>query len=556
MLRSGEISSQVFATDAQMANIARRSASSFTPAAVYTSMTYPPPSFVAPVPISAQPAPACPAGLHRLRGRTNAHASRPPRRVATAVLSETPPSRERSRVDTPAENDAVLHSQPTTRDSDWMFFDVARVLVKGGRGGKGIVAFRREKCMPRGGPAGGSGGHGGTVTLRAAQCGNTLARFRGGAAFRAMDGANGYNKGRHGECARHMDIDVPVGTVVRADDGRILADLAEVGDSFVAARGGRGGRGNVAFKTDQNRAPRMCEQGETGVERWLRLELKLVADVGLVGFPNAGKSTVLDAVSNAMPKIADYPFTTIVPNLGVVDGVDGADGLVIADVPGLIDGAHRGVGMGLAFLRHVERCRVVAHILDGSAEDVLQRYTSIRRELELFDKRLAEKKEVLLVNKADLPGVSELWNESLKDELVKLAGHKRIALVSARSRRGLGEVMRKLRRLVEVTPILDDVVVLGDEDDVEQEVVVECEAKGEFRVSGSKVRQAFEMTNWDYVEGIDRFQRILEAIGVHRQLREIGAADGDLIHCFDREFDYYERENIYSAAAALDGYLD
>lgn len=450
------------------------------------------------------------------------------------------------------------HLQPTTTDSDWMFYDVARVLVKGGTGGDGCLAFRREKGVPKGGPAGGSGGGGGTVIFNATAGSNTLAKFRGGAAFRAADGLNGTGKSRNGRCAKDLLVAVPLGTVVRNAGGRVLADLSEEGQTFHAARGGRGGRGNLAFKTDRNRAPKICEQGEPGVERWLHMELKLVADIALVGFPNAGKSTILDAVSNAKPKIADYPFTTIVPNLGVVDGVDGVDGLVIADVPGLIEGAHRGIGMGVSFLRHVERCKVVVHIVDGSGEDLIERYKAIRLEMELFDERLARKKEVVLVNKVDLPGVREKWDGYLKDQLVEtIRDHKRIALVSAKSREGLDETMRRLVALVDSVDDDDNVVVLGDEDGLGLEAaVVDKVGEGAFSVSGYKVERAYRMTNWDYVEGVDRFQRILAALGVNQMLIEAGAQDGDSIKCFDKEFDYYKDENVYSLAAAYDGYVD
>lgn len=455
------------------------------------------------------------------------------------------------------ESDKPLHSVPSVSNSDWMFYDVARVLVKGGRGGNGVVAFRREKGAPRGGPAGGSGGSGGSIRFIANNSGNTLSAFRGGAAFRAQPGVNGSGKSKHGQSADDLNISVPLGTVIRADDGKVLADLSHEGDTFLAARGGRGGRGNAAFKTDQNRAPRLCEPGEPGVERWLRLELKLVADVGLVGFPNAGKSAILDAVSNARPKIADYPFTTIVPNLGVVDGMDGANGLVIADVPGLIDGAHRGVGMGLAFLRHVERCKIIVHIIDGSEKDLVQRYLAIRNELELFGGRLSRKKEVLLINKVDLPGVREAWEDTWKDRLLQAVDHRRIAVISAKSREGLSTTMTKLRKLVETAVVEDDIVVLGDEDEeAGPPATVEVVSPGLFRVSGHKVKLAFHTTNWDYVESIDRFQRVLEALGVNRLLIQAGAKDGDCIICFDREFSYFQEENIYSAAAALDGYVD
>lgn len=441
-----------------------------------------------------------------------------------------------------------------------MFYDVARVLVQGGTGGNGVVAFRREKGIPRGGPAGGSGGPGASVIFVATPGANTLSRFRGGVAFRAQHGNNGVGKARTGQAAKDMQVFVPMGTVVRTDKGRVLADLSREGQRFCVARGGRGGRGNLAFKTDKNRAPRICERGEPGVERWVTLELKLVADIALVGFPNAGKSTLLDAVSNARPKIADYPFTTIVPNLGVVEGeqIGGGGGLVVADVPGLIEGAHRGIGMGVAFLRHVERCKVVVHILDASVDGMVDRYKAIRFEMEMFDERLARKKEVVLVNKVDLPGVREKWNNGLKEELVAaVEGHKRIALVSAKSKEGLAETMRRISAIVQTIGDEDNVVVLGDEEGLgEEPAAVEVEGDGVFRVSGYKVKRAFEMTNWDYVEGVDRFQRILQALGVNKLLEQEGVKDGDLIRCFNREFEYYGEENIYSYAAALDGYTD
>ncbi|PXF41733.1 GTPase Obg [Gracilariopsis chorda] len=494
----------------------------------------------------------------------NSPASRRPRTNAPPTQAPLS-SRARAVISTPQKSSPTEHTRPryqtpTTTNSDWMFFDVARVLVKAGRGGDGCVAFRREKGVPRGGPAGGSGGRGGSIIFSAKAGANTLSKFRTGAAFRAEDGANGQGKSRHGEAARDVHVSVPLGTVVRSDDGRILADLSRDGQTFCAARGGRGGRGNQSFKTQRNRAPRIAENGEPGVQRRLRLELKLVADVALVGFPNAGKSTLLDSISNARPKIADYPFTTIVPNLGVVDSVNGGNGLVIADVPGLIEGAHRGVGMGVSFLRHVERSKVVVHILDGTADDVIERYNAIRLEMELFDVHLARKKEVVLLNKADIPGVQEKWNNGLKKRLVEAVGtHKRIALISAKSKLGLSKVLPKLKALVDSVQKEDNIVILGDEDEEglgRPPAIVECNAEGGFIVSGYKVERAFEMTNWDYVEAIDRFQRILSALGVNEMLVRAGAKDGDVVSCFGREFDYYKNENIYSAAAALDGYYD
>lgn len=447
--------------------------------------------------------------------------------------------------------------KPTTNNPDWMFFDIARVLVKGGMGGDGCLAFRREKAMPRGGPAGGNGGNGGSIIFTAESGANTLAKFRGGAAFRGRDGKRGDGKDKTGECARDVVVPVPVGTVVRDESGKVLADLTDPGQTFVAARGGRGGRGNAAFKTDRNRAPKLSENGEPGLERWLKLELKLVADVALVGMPNAGKSTILDAVSNARPKIADYPFTTIVPNLGVVDGEFGPEGgLVLADVPGLIEGAHKGVGMGVSFLRHVERCKVVVHVLDGTEEGVVERYLAIRKEMELFDTRLARKKEVVLLNKMDLDGVLASWEDGVKDELVRaVGGHKRIAIVSAKRRMGLDDVMKRLRKLVDSVEDDDNVVVLGDEDDAVP-VVVEKVQQNVYRLSGARVERAYRMTNFDQMESIERFQRILEGVGANKALSDAGVQDGDTIECFGHSFDYFQKENTFAALAYADGYTD
>lgn len=481
------------------------------------------------------------------------------RRSSGSVLSASLADNSHKAVGLPGSRDTAgrpAKDTPTTSDQNWMFFDVARVRVKGGDGGNGCLAFRREKCVPRGGPAGGNGGAGGSIIFRTDLGANTLSKFRGSPSFRAPKGLNGTGKGRTGECGKHSVISVPLGTLVKNEKGVVLADLAAEGQEFVAAMGGRGGRGNAAFKSERNRAPKLCERGEPGVERWLRLELKLVADVAIVGFPNAGKSTILDRVSNARPKIAEYPFTTIVPNLGVVDGEFGSgDGLVFADVPGLIEGAHKGVGMGTAFLRHVERCKVVMHVLDGSLDNIAERYIAIRREMSLFDPSLARKKEVVLVNKVDLPGVQERWDERERDSLLAVVGHRRIAVVSAKNQRGLSDVMRRLRKLVATVVVESNIVVLGDEEEV-PDVLVETEAPGRFRISGAEVERLYRMTDFGYVEALDRFQRVLQALGVNAKLRNAGAKDGDIVACFECEFEYYEEENVYSAAAALDGYTD
>ncbi|GAB0494058.1 hypothetical protein MMPV_005348 [Pyropia vietnamensis] len=462
--------------------------------------------------------------------------------------------------------------------TDWLFSDVAKINVTAGDGGNGVMAFRREKGVPKGGPFGGSGGAGGHVYLVADRGLNTLARFRGRVHFRAEDGNNGLGKGKNGAGGRDTTVSVPVGTVVRdAKSRRVVADLSDHGSTVRVARGGRGGRGNMAFKTDRNRAPRMCERGEPGISRWLKLELKLVADAGLVGVPNAGKSTLLSRVSAARPKIADYPFTTVVPQLGVVDGYEGEDGdaaggsstprsMVLVDIPGLLEGAHSGVGMGTAFLRHIERCRAIVHVVDGSAADPVGDYQAICSELELFNPRLAKKPSVVLLNKLDLPHARHAWEEGgLRDAMLAAMPHRRLAAVSAVSGEGLRKVLHRLTDLVLDARAKDDggVVIAPSEYEEDEEeslmarkVTVTRVAQGVYDVRSPKIDRAVAMTNWDYVEAVDRFQRILEAVGANRALKAAGAVDGDAIVVGDREFVYYERDNIYSAAAFADGYTD
>jgi GTP-binding protein len=286
-----------------------------------------------------------------------------------------------------------------------MFVDEARIRVTSGKGGDGIVHFRREKYIPFGGPDGGDGGHGGDVIIEVKHTLNTLAAFKHKLTFKAQDGAKGGGNNQTGRSAENLVIHVPPGTLVYVDaSGELLGDLVEPGEQLVVCRGGRGGRGNSRFASSRNQAPRTAERGEPGEERNLRLELRLIADVGIIGVPNAGKSTFLAAVSNARPKIAAYPFTTIEPNLGVVM-LDNENSLILADIPGLIEGAHQGIGLGHAFLRHIQRTRVLIHLLDGQAENPLLDYAQINSELALFDPDLANKPQVVALNKNDLPEV-------------------------------------------------------------------------------------------------------------------------------------------------------
>ncbi|MCG2768375.1 MAG: GTPase ObgE, partial [Anaerolineae bacterium] len=291
-----------------------------------------------------------------------------------------------------------------------MFFDEAKIHVQAGDGGRGCISFRREKYVPMGGPNGGNGGGGGDVYVVANRHLNTLLSFKRQRHFKAKRGGHGLGKDMQGKRGEHCLIQVPPGTVVRDDEtGELIADLVEVGQRVLAAKGGRGGRGNHAFVSSTNQAPRIAEKGEPGQERWIRLEMKLIADVGIIGMPNAGKSTLLAAVSAARPKIADYPFTTLQPNLGVVE-VDNRV-MVMADIPGLIEGAHTGAGLGHQFLRHVERTRVLIHLLDGNSEQPLDDMQKINSELEIYKTILSRKPQIVVLNKLDLTHCRERWPE-------------------------------------------------------------------------------------------------------------------------------------------------
>jgi GTP-binding protein len=340
-------------------------------------------------------------------------------------------------------------------DQEWKFFDTARIHVSGGDGGNGCVSFRREKGEPRGGPNGGTGGRGGSIYLVCDEGLNTLAPLRNRVHVRASKGRNGLGKGKDGQKGRHIMIKVPPGTVIRELHTQKLAgELREHGERLLVARGGRGGRGNAAFMTQRNTAPKLAERGEEGAKRWLSVELRLVADVGFLGKPNAGKSTLLAAASAARPKIANYPFTTIVPNLGVCDISDEGAGLVLCDIPGLIEGAAGGAGLGPAFLRHVQRCKVLLHVVDGSSDDPIQDFVTINQELKAYDPFLAEKPQVVVLNKIDIPEVKQK-EEQLIASLKEKAGHSRVLSISAATTVRVKELMGRLKKFAMAQPDTD-----------------------------------------------------------------------------------------------------
>ncbi|MCY8495196.1 GTPase ObgE [Bacillus inaquosorum] len=428
-----------------------------------------------------------------------------------------------------------------------MFVDQVKVYVKGGDGGNGMVAFRREKYVPKGGPAGGDGGKGGDVVFEVDEGLRTLMDFRYKKHFKAIRGEHGMSKNQHGRNADDMVIKVPPGTVVTDDDTKqVIADLTEHGQQAVIARGGRGGRGNSRFATPANPAPQLSENGEPGKERYVVLELKVLADVGLVGFPSVGKSTLLSVVSSAKPKIADYHFTTLVPNLGMVETDDGRS-FVMADLPGLIEGAHQGVGLGHQFLRHIERTRVIVHVIDMSGlegRDPYEDYVTINQELSEYNLRLTERPQIIVANKMDMPQAAENL-EAFKE---KLTDDYPVFPVSALTREGLRELLFEVANQLENTPEFP----LYDEEELTQNRVmytmeneevpfnITRDPDGVFVLSGDSLERLFKMTDFSRDESVKRFARQMRGMGVDEALRERGAKDGDIIRLLEFEFEFID----------------
>jgi GTP-binding protein len=413
-----------------------------------------------------------------------------------------------------------------------MFLDLVKIWVRAGDGGDGAATFRREAHVPRGGPDGGDGGRGGSVVLEVDPGQTTLRDFRYRHHFKATPGGRGERARRHGKAGADLALPVPPGTAVIDDaTGDLLADLVAVGQSAVVAKGGKGGLGNVHFATSTHQTPRHAQKGLPGEERWLRLELRLIADVGLVGLPNAGKSTLLAALTAARPKIADYPFTTLEPNLGVLDlGLADERRPTIADVPGLIEGASSGAGLGHAFLRHVERTRVLVHVVDGASRDPDWDLEVIRDELRAHDPALLERPILVAFNKLDLPAAAEAWPGF--ERARRAEGHDVVGIAAA-----TGEGLDTLRhRLADLLPDADDVaatpepagVVVHRIDPSAEGFVVERE-DGAFRVRGRRIERIAAQTNFDNEESAERFQRDLARLGIEEALRAEGVGAGDLV---------------------------
>ncbi len=419
-----------------------------------------------------------------------------------------------------------------------MFIDQAEIHVRAGKGGDGAVHFRREKFIPRGGPDGGDGGKGGDVVFQVVPTLNTLNNFRQNTRYQAQDGSPGAKQNMTGKSGSDLVIPVPPGTIVYdARTNEVVGDLVEPGQELIVARGGRGGRGNSRFVSSVHQAPRTAERGEPGQERSLRLELRLIADIGLVGVPNAGKSTFLSAVTNARPKIAPYPFTTLEPNLGVA-ALDEDTTLVLADIPGLIEGAHQGVGLGHDFLRHIQRTRVLIHLLDGMAEDPVLDFAQINSELALFDPDLAEKPVVVALNKIDLDEVQARWPDIAAE--LKRRGYQPYA-ISAVAGTNVRQVLYRAKQLLDEAPPpapAAETPVYRVEADP-NEFSIERTGEG-WRVVGQAIERAAAMTYWEHEQSVRRFQRILETLGVDAALRKAGVQEGDTVFIGEYELEWQD----------------
>ena len=422
------------------------------------------------------------------------------------------------------------------------FIDRVKIYVQAGTGGNGTVAFRREAHVPKGGPSGGDGGRGGSVIFVATNSLSTLLDLRYYREYKAQNGEKGHAKKMHGANADDLVIRVPVGTCVYDDDtGNIIADLTKDGQRAVIAKGGRGGRGNARFASSRNPAPKICENGEPGEKFNLRVELKLLADVGLVGFPSVGKSTLLSVVSKARPQIADYHFTTIVPNLGVVQVKDGRS-FVMADLPGLIEGASQGKGLGHQFLRHIERCRVIVHIIDMSGSegrDPYEDYVTINKELGEYEYRLLERPQIIVANKMD----GDEAEENLKKFKEKL-GDQKVFPIIAPIHEGIDAVLYAVADALETAPDFfnqeeEQESVLYTYKEEEKPFTIHNKGNGVWEVTGKKVERLVQMASFTTDDGFQRFALQIRNMGIDDALREAGCEDGDTVRLYDFEFEFY-----------------
>lgn len=424
-----------------------------------------------------------------------------------------------------------------------MFTDYVKIIAKAGDGGNGAVSFRREKYVAAGGPDGGDGGKGGDVYFFVDQDSNTLVDFRFKKKFKAEDGKNGEGNHRYGKGGEDLHIGVPRGTIIKdAETGLVLADLSEKGQEELILPGGRGGKGNSHFATSTRQAPRFSQDGEKGLEKELILELKLLADVGLVGFPNVGKSTFLSRTTSATPKIANYHFTTLEPNLGVVK-LSRGDSFVVADIPGIIEGASEGTGLGLQFLRHIERTRLLLHVIDVSGiegRNPVEDFNTINEELKKYSERLANRKQIIVANKID-----SMQNENLYKELEKMAKEKNIEIykISAVTGEGVEQLLNHVSEVLKTLPKEDIVEVVGGNKIYtldEEEPFTITKEDGMFVVDGPGVQKIMRRVNLEDNESMYYFQKCLDELGVNKALKEAGVQEGDTVRVVDWELEWYD----------------
>ncbi|MFL4499190.1 GTPase ObgE [Weissella sp. MSCH1] len=434
------------------------------------------------------------------------------------------------------------------------FVDQVKIFVKAGKGGDGAVSFRHEKYINMGGPFGGDGGHGGSVVMEVDEGLRTLMDFRYKRHFKATPGGNGATKGMTGKSSDDLIIKVPQGTTItEAETGRVIGDLTEQGQRLVVAQGGRGGRGNMRFASSTNPAPEIAENGEPGEELDIALELKVLADVGLVGFPSVGKSTLLSVVTAAKPKVAAYHFTTLVPNLGMVRLEDGRD-FVMADLPGLIEGASQGVGLGIQFLRHVERTRVILHMIDMSGidpeEDPYENFLKINNELAEYDPALLERPQIIVPTKMDMPDAEETL-ATFKKKLAadpNVPDDVEIMPISSLTRQGLEPLMQRTADLLDETPAFipkgmepdDAVSALYEFSEERTPFEIDRDEDGVWVLYGDEIERLFKRTNTNYTESMMRFARQLRFMGVDEALRDAGARGGDTVQILDFQFEFEE----------------
>lgn len=433
-----------------------------------------------------------------------------------------------------------------------MFCDELEIEVIAGKGGDGCCSFRREKFVARGGPNGGDGGYGGDVMFKVNHNLNTLAHMKGKKVYKANRGEHGKGKNMHGKNAEHLIIEVPPGTIVLDKNNELLADLDKIGEQVVVARGGKGGLGNARFVSSTHQAPKFAEKGEPGESREIKLELKLVADVGIIGLPSAGKSTLISVISNAKPKIAAYHFTTLVPNLGVVDmrkfDKSSQASFLVADIPGLIEGASSGRGLGHQFLKHISRTKLLIHLIDGSLENADQNYKTIINELKKFDKDIAKKKQIIVINKIDL--LDEETIEKRVKEIKKTTRGKKIFTISAISHENLKpmlfEVIKELNEIKKVEPKAKTtnkkVAILRPHLEKSEKFKIEkVKRKGKqkiFHVSGQRIDQLVVMTDFSNQEGIERIYHYINRLGIQKAVEKEGATFGDIIKIKDKSLPY------------------